>query len=83
VRAEEVRDEAREIEFEIKRLPSGHFRATLHLFRRGRWWPPETRLCMSEREAMIWINSQLALRGFEDAYEIGKESRKATGRGWG
>jgi hypothetical protein len=57
-----------DIEFEIKPLPSG-FRATLHTFRRGRWSPPDTRICASKREAMVWINSQLALRGFAEAYE--------------
>jgi hypothetical protein len=61
---------ADEIEFEIKPLPlpRGGFRATVHIFRQGRWWPPDTRLCASELEAMIWINSRMALQGFEQAY---------------
>jgi hypothetical protein len=60
---------AEEIEFEIKRVPRS-FRATVHIFRQGRWWPPDTRICTSEREAMIWINSRLALRRFEEAYDV-------------
>jgi len=27
------------------------------------------RLCISEREAMVWVNSRLALRGFAEAFE--------------
>ena len=26
-------------------LPRGGFKATLHIFRQGRWWPPDTRFC--------------------------------------
>jgi hypothetical protein len=33
-----------EIEIEIKRLPKGGFRATVHIFREGRWWPPDSSL---------------------------------------
>jgi hypothetical protein len=65
---------ADEIEFEIKRLPRGGCRATAHIFREGRWWPPDTQLCVSELEAMRWINSRLALYGFEKAYRIGEET---------
>jgi hypothetical protein len=54
-----------EIEFEIKRLPKGAFRATVHIFRGGRWWPPDSKLFVSELEAMRWINLRLALQGFE------------------
>jgi|HubBroStandDraft_6_1064221.scaffolds.fasta_scaffold220183_2 hypothetical protein len=63
---------ADEIELEIKRLPppGSGVRATVHIFRQGRWWPPDTRICVSERDAMIWINSRLALRGFEEAYDV-------------
>jgi hypothetical protein len=62
------RTAADEIEFAIKRLPRGAFRATVHIFRGGRWWPPDSKLCVSELEAMRWINSRLALQGFEEAY---------------
>ena len=64
---------ADEIEFEIKRLPRGGFKATVHIFRGGRWWPPDTKLCLSQLEAMRWINSRLVLCGFEEPYRIGKE----------
>jgi hypothetical protein len=57
-----------EIEIEIKRLPKGAFRATVHTFRGSRWWPPDSKLFVSELEAMRWINSRLALQGFEEAY---------------
>jgi hypothetical protein len=63
---------ADEIEFGITRLPRGGFKATVHIFRGGRWWLPDTKLCVSELEAMRWINSRLALCGFEEAYRIGK-----------
>jgi hypothetical protein len=49
------RTAADEIEFAIKRLPRGAFRATVHIFRGGRWWPPDSKLCVSELEAMRWI----------------------------
>jgi hypothetical protein len=55
-------------EFAIKQLPRGAFRATVHIFRGGRWWPPASKLCESELEAMRWINSRLALQGFEEGY---------------
>jgi hypothetical protein len=58
-----------EIEVEIKPLPRGGFSATLHTFRRRRWWPPDTRICASERKAMASINSRLVLRSFAEAYE--------------
>jgi hypothetical protein len=72
-------DGAEEIEHEIEALPSGRFRVTLHIFRRGRWSPPESRICVSEREAMVWINSRLALRGFAEAYEWGHGLEEAEG----
>ena len=37
-------------------------------------WPPDTKLYVSELEAMRWINSRLALCGFEEAYHLGKEN---------
>lgn len=64
---------ADEIEFEITRLPRGGFKATVHIFRGGRWWPPDTKACVSELEAMRWINSRLALCGFEEAYRLDRE----------
>jgi hypothetical protein len=66
----EMSDAGDEIEFEVKRLPRPVFQAKLHLFRRGRWWPPEVRICDSELEAMRWINGRLAIRGFEEVYEL-------------
>jgi hypothetical protein len=66
----EVSDVDDEIEFEIQRLPGARFHAKLHLFRRGRWWPSETRICASELEAMRWINGRLAIRGFEEPYDL-------------
>jgi hypothetical protein len=33
---------------------------------------PDSRICVSEREAMVWINSRLVLRGFVEAYEWGQ-----------
>ena len=71
---QQVSTTADEIEFEIKRLPRGGSRATVHIFREGRWWPPDTKPCVSELEAMRWINSRLALYGFEEAYRIGEET---------
>jgi hypothetical protein len=38
----EDRAAADDIEFEIKRLPKGGFRATVHIFRGERWWPPDS-----------------------------------------
>ena len=64
------RASADEIEVEIKWLPKGGFRATVHSFRGGRWWPPDSKLFVSELEAMRWINSRLALQGFEEAYPL-------------
>jgi hypothetical protein len=68
---------ADDIEFEIKRLPAG-FRARCTYFAKGDV-PPDTRLCVSEREAMIWINSRLALRGFEEGYDMGEKRRRVMG----
>ena len=48
----EDRTAADEIEFEIKRLLRGGVKATVHVFRGGRWWPPDAKLCVSELEAM-------------------------------
>ena len=60
-----------EIEFEIKRLPSARFEAgKLHVFRRGRWWPSQVRICASEVEAMRWINGRMAIRGFEEPFDL-------------
>jgi hypothetical protein len=73
MRAGEVNNSADEIEFEIKRLPRGGVKATVHLFGEGRWWPPDSKLFVSELEAMRWIDSRLALRGFEEACRIGEE----------
>jgi hypothetical protein len=70
---------ADDIEFEIKRLPRGLFRATVHNFRGERWWPADSQLFASEVEAMRWINLRLALNGFEEAYRIGKVSVSADG----
>jgi hypothetical protein len=39
---------ADDIEFGITRLPRGGVKATVHIFRGGRWWPPEVKLCISE-----------------------------------
>jgi hypothetical protein len=75
----EVSDADEEIEFEIKRLPSARFQAKLHLLRRGRWWPPEAMICASEQEAMGWINGRLAIRGFEEAYDVDRVFRAGTG----
>jgi hypothetical protein len=61
--AEEMNTTADDIEFGITRLPRGTFKATVHIFRGGGWWPPE---------AMRWINSRLALCGFEEAYRLGE-----------
>ena len=69
----EDRTAADEIEFEIKGLLRGGFKATVHVFRGGRWWPPDAKLCVSELEAMRWINARLALSGFEEAYRLGEE----------
>jgi hypothetical protein len=66
------RTAADEIEFAIKRLPRGGVKATVHIFRGGRWWPPDVKLCVSELEAMRWINSRLALSGFEEPYRLGE-----------
>ena len=65
----QVSDVDDEIEFEIKRLPSGRFEEKLHVFRRGRWRPSEVRICASER-AMRWINGRLAIRGFEEPFDL-------------
>jgi hypothetical protein len=73
-------DGAEEIEHEIKSLTGGRFRATLHIFHKGRWSPPESRICVSEREAMVWINSRLTLMGFAEAYEWGQGVEEAGGR---
>lgn len=67
---------ADEIEFKIKRLPRGGFKATVHTFGVGRWWLPYRKLCVSEFEAMRWINSRLVLRGFEEAYAGSSLARK-------
>jgi hypothetical protein len=64
----EDRTAADAIEFEIKRLPRGGFKTTVHMFRGGRWWPPDGKPFVSELEAMRWINSRMALHGFEEAY---------------
>jgi hypothetical protein len=64
---------ADEIEFEIKRLPRGGFNAMVHIFERGRWGPTVSKLFVSELEAMRWINSRLAVRGFEEPYRLGTD----------
>jgi hypothetical protein len=46
---------ADEIEFGITRLPPGGFNA-MHLFRGGRWWPPNSKLFVSELDAMRSIS---------------------------
>ena len=61
-----------DIELGITRLPRGTFKATVHIFRGGGWWPPDAKLCASELETMRWINSRLALCGFEEAYRLGE-----------
>ena len=66
----QVSDVDDEIEFEIKRLPSARFEAKLHVFRRGRWWPSQVRICASEVEAMRWINGRMAIRGFEEPFDL-------------
>ena len=66
----EVSDAGDEIEFEVKRLPCARFEAKLHVFRGGRWWPSQARICPSELEAMRWINGRLAIRGFEEPYDL-------------
>ncbi|SEF15441.1 hypothetical protein SAMN05444161_9300 [Rhizobiales bacterium GAS191] len=76
-------DSDEESEFEIKPLLRGGFRAILYTFRRGRWWPPESRICVSEREAMVWINSRLTLRGFAEAYEWGQGAVETEGQASG
>jgi hypothetical protein len=63
-----VSSTADEIEFEIKRVPRGGFKATVHIFRGGRWWPSDSKLFVSELEAMRWIKSRLVLQCFEEAY---------------
>jgi hypothetical protein len=40
----------------------------MHIFREGRWWPPDSKLFESELEAMRWINLRLALQRFGEAY---------------
>ena len=72
-------NEAEEIEFEIKPLLSGGYRATLHIFRLGRWWPPDTRIRASEREAMASITARLVLSGFAEAYEWDQGIEEAEG----
>ena len=69
--AQEVSTTADDIEFGITRLPRGGFKATVHIFRGGRWWP-DRKLCVSELEAMRWINSRLVLCGFEEPYRLGE-----------
>jgi hypothetical protein len=66
----QVSDVDDEIEFEIKRLPSARFEAKLHVFRRGRWWPSQVRICASELEAMRWINGRMVIRGFEEPFDL-------------
>jgi hypothetical protein len=66
----QVSDVDDEVEFEIKRLPNARFEAKLHVFRRGRWWPTQVRICASELEAMRWINGRLVIRGFEEPFDL-------------
>jgi hypothetical protein len=82
-RWEAVSDELGELEFEIKPAAGGHFRAVLHSYRpRTLWDPPEVRLCVSEREAMRWINARLALRGFAEPFKeaAGDQGRSQSSR---
>jgi hypothetical protein len=51
--AEELNTTADDIEFGITRLPRGTFKAAVHIFRGGGWWPPDAMLCASELEAMM------------------------------
>ncbi|SDR64103.1 hypothetical protein SAMN05519103_09403 [Rhizobiales bacterium GAS113] len=68
-----------EAEYEIKQIAGGRFRATLHSYQpHRRWLAPQVRECSSEKEAMIWINSLLTLRGFEPAYDL-ETSASETG----
>jgi len=38
------------------------------------------RICISEREAMVWVKSWLTLRGFAEAYEWGHGLEEPKGR---
>jgi hypothetical protein len=62
-----------EIEFEIKPASGNRFRATLYTYHPSRKWNAQVRMCVSEREAMRWINARLALRGFAEAYDLSGE----------
>ena len=56
-------DHIENIEFQIGRMSVGRFETVLHIYRPDGGWRVETRVCVSEREAMDWINARLALRG--------------------
>jgi hypothetical protein len=43
---------ADEIEFGITRLPRGGFKATVHISRGDRWWPPDAKLLLSDLQAI-------------------------------
>ena len=49
----------------------------MHIFAKGDGGRRTPGIARSEREAMIWINSRLVIRGFEEAYDVGEERRRA------
>lgn len=66
-----MENEVSEVEFDICRLKDGRYRATFHRFRPlTRWDPPNSHICESELEAMMWIDGRLSARGLPDVLGV-------------